>query len=143
MGAVWSVRLDEARTESDQAGSISKNKAIETTTFLVGVLEKNTTVYLHLANSILYPIPVLAIYGLSCRWIGTNTAYTDPELEHHIRVSDTMYVVTREEHLGTVHPAAGSAKLFSSPIYCPKRVLEVVLHVRSFELFTICRESQA
>ena len=96
---------------SDPPRSISKNKAIELIASLAGVFEKNTTVCLHLANDILYPILVLAIYGSSCRWTGTNTAYTIPELEHHIRVSDTKYVITKEEHLETVRAAAGSAEI--------------------------------
>ena len=97
--------------ESDPPRSISKNKAIELIASLAGVFEKNTTVCLHLANDILYPVLVLAIYGSSCRWTGTNTAYTIPELEHHIRVSDTKYVITKEEHLETVRAAAGSAEI--------------------------------
>lgn len=97
--------------ESDPPRSISKNKAIELIASLAGVFEKNTTVCLHLANDILYPVLVLAIYGSSCRWTGTNTAYTIPELAHHIRVSDTKYVITNEEHLKTVRAAAGSAEI--------------------------------
>jgi acyl-CoA synthetase (AMP-forming)/AMP-acid ligase II len=107
--------------ESDPPRSISKGKAVELIASLVGAFEKNTTVCLHLANDILYPILVLAIYGSSCRWTGTNIAYTVPELEHHVRVSDTNYVITREEHLETVRAAAGSAEiiLFTDILFEP------------------------
>ncbi|KAJ5317396.1 hypothetical protein PENANT_c055G05966 [Penicillium antarcticum] len=107
--------------ESDPPRSISKGKAVELIASLVGAFEKNTTVCLHLANDILYPILVLAIYGSSCRWTGTNIAYTVPELEHQVRVSDTKYVITREEHLETVRAAAGSAEiiLFTDILFEP------------------------
>lgn len=97
--------------ESEPRRSITKNKAIELIASLAGAFAENTTVCLHLANDILYPILVLAIYGSSCRWTGTNTAYTVPELDHHFRVSNTKYVITTDDHLETVRAAAGSAEI--------------------------------
>ena len=53
----------------------------------------------------MYPVLVLGIWASSCKWTGTNTAYTSYELEHHFRSSKTMYVVTRSEHLQHVEAA--------------------------------------
>lgn len=56
-------------------------------------------------SQILYPIIVLAILASDCRWTGTNPSYTRTELEHHLRISQTNYVITSREALVTVEPA--------------------------------------
>jgi acyl-coenzyme A synthetase/AMP-(fatty) acid ligase len=53
----------------------------------------------------------LAVIGSSCRWTGTNIAYTVPELKHHIETSDSKYVITSIEHIDTVRSAAGAAEV--------------------------------
>ncbi|KAK5133923.1 hypothetical protein LTR08_007152 [Meristemomyces frigidus] len=82
--------------------SVSKKGAQELVAALAGCFEPDSTVCLHIANDVLYPVLVLAILASNCHWTGTNTAYTAPELEHHFLVSNTKYVVTEPEHLDVV-----------------------------------------
>ncbi|KAI7369169.1 acetyl-CoA synthetase-like protein [Hortaea werneckii] len=134
------VLIDASHSNPPRA--ISKHKATELIASLVGAFEKDTTVCLHLSNDILYPILVLAIYGSSCRWTGTNTSYAIPELEHHIQVSDAKYVITAEEHLDTVRAAAGSAEviLFTDILYERRDESHDSLHgLRT--LHDLCRKS--
>lgn len=102
---------------------MSRKRAMSLIAGLAGAFEKDSTVCLHLSNDILYPILVHAIWASKCRWTGTNTAYTSPELEHHLRISKTRYVVTEEEHLETVRAAVSHSGtkaeiiLFSDILY--------------------------
>lgn len=94
---------------SDTRRWISKERAISLIVQLTGAFVEDSTVCLHLANDITYPILCMAIFASKCRWTGTNTAYTAPELEHHFRVSQTKYVITDKEHLPTVRAAVQSS----------------------------------
>ncbi|KAK4544200.1 hypothetical protein LTR36_004410 [Oleoguttula mirabilis] len=85
--------------------SVSKKKAEELVTALAGAFKPDSTVCLHIPNDVLYPVLVLAILASDCRWTGTNTAYTAPELEHHFRLSETEYIITAPEHLEVVRTA--------------------------------------
>ncbi|KAK5112290.1 hypothetical protein LTR85_011562 [Meristemomyces frigidus] len=88
---------------------VSKRKAHELVGSLAGAFAANSTVCLHIPNDVLYPVLVLAILASNCRWTGTNTAYTAPELEHHFRVSETDYIITLPEHLEVVRGAANAS----------------------------------
>lgn len=90
---------------ADPTRVITKNKALQLVASLNGAFAQDSTVCLHLANDITYPILCLAIWASKCRWTGTNPGYTAPELEHHFRVSKTKYVVTSEDKLDTVRSA--------------------------------------
>ncbi|CZT16520.1 uncharacterized protein RCC_02355 [Ramularia collo-cygni] len=80
------------------ARSLSKNKSLDLVTRLSGSFEPGSTVCLHLQNNILYPILVLAILATGCKWTGTNPACTRSELEDHLRVSRSKYIITSEDH---------------------------------------------
>ena len=94
---------------------------------MTGIFARGTTVCLHLANDVgdanlqiyavptdarqvTYPILVLGILASGCRWTGTNVAYTQHELEHHFRISDTKYVVVSDEHVPVVQAAVAALK---------------------------------
>ncbi|KAK0947750.1 hypothetical protein LTR29_001007 [Friedmanniomyces endolithicus] len=90
---------------ADCSRKLSRRKAYDLVAALAGAFRPDSTVCLHLANDILYPVLVLAILASHSRWTGTNPAYTSSELEHHFRISRTDYVVTATEHLDTVRRA--------------------------------------
>ena len=90
---------------SDPSRFISRRKATDLVASLSGAFESDSTVCLHIPNDILYPIILLAILASRCRWTGTNIAYTQHELVHHFRVSDTKYVITLPEYQKTVEAA--------------------------------------
>ncbi|KAK1808120.1 hypothetical protein LTR12_017527 [Friedmanniomyces endolithicus] len=90
---------------ADCSRKLSRRKAYELVTAIAGAFRPDSTVCLHLANDILYPVLVMAILASHSRWTGTNPAYTSSELEHHFRISRTNYVVTATEHLDTVRRA--------------------------------------
>lgn len=83
--------------------------SLRTARNLVGRLSKlfepGSTVCLHLANDVLYPVLVLAIWSAGCRWTGTNPAYTVWELEHHFSQSQVEYIIAAERQLKTVKEA--------------------------------------
>ena len=96
--------------DADQPSrSITKLKAEELVSRFAGAFEPNCTVCLHLANDVTYPILLLGILASGCRWTGTNPAYTSKELAHHLRASETKYVVTATEHLAVVHEAVAAS----------------------------------
>lgn len=93
----------------DPTRSITKRRAEKLVSSLVGAFEPDTTVCLHLANDVTYPLLVLGILASRCRWTGTNTVYTSHELAHHFRASHTRYVVVDNEQLDTVKTAVGAS----------------------------------
>lgn len=84
---------------------VSRKRAVELVASLAGQFPRNSTVCLHVANDILYPILVLAILASECRWTGTNTAYTVAELVHHLNISRSDIVITARQHLDVVRKA--------------------------------------
>jgi acyl-CoA synthetase (AMP-forming)/AMP-acid ligase II len=92
---------------ANPARSITKTSATSLIASLTGVFKPGSTVVLHLANDITYPILYMAILASGCRWVGTNVAYTACELEHIFKVSKANYVITDHEHLETVRAATG------------------------------------
>jgi acyl-CoA synthetase (AMP-forming)/AMP-acid ligase II len=89
--------------------TINKTRAIELIAGLTDVFQPGSTVVLHLANDITYPILYMAILASGCRWVGTNVAYTACELEHIFRTSKADYVITDQEHLEIVRAATGGS----------------------------------
>ena len=90
---------------SDPCRFISRRTAIDLVAGLAGAFAKQSTVCLHIPNDVLYPVLVLGILASQCQWTGSNPAYTQHELAHHFRTSDTKYVVTLLEHVETVEAA--------------------------------------
>ncbi|KAI6824882.1 acetyl-CoA synthetase-like protein [Hortaea werneckii] len=80
---------------------LTKKQARELVLALAGAFKPGSTVCLHVANDVLYPVLVLAILASGCRWTGTNPAYTAPELSHHFKASETKYIIC-EQHLAQV-----------------------------------------
>lgn len=93
----------------DPSRSITKQQAEELISRLAGVFEAGSTVCLHLANDVTYPILVLGILASRCRWTGTNTVYTSHELAHHFGASHTKYVIVATEHLHTAKTAVAAS----------------------------------
>ncbi|KAK3115977.1 hypothetical protein LTR53_004149 [Teratosphaeriaceae sp. CCFEE 6253] len=98
------ILIDASKPER----TVSRKRAYDMVARLAGKSPPDSTICLHLANDVLYPVLVLAILASRCRWTGTNTAYTATELEHHFRTSETKYVITAGEHLDTVRHAVGA-----------------------------------
>ncbi|EME81873.1 uncharacterized protein MYCFIDRAFT_138967 [Pseudocercospora fijiensis CIRAD86] len=94
---------------ADPSRFITKNKAIELVASLIGAFEPDCTVCLHIGNDILYPILCLAIWANRCRWTGPNISYKAPELEHHIRVSRTKYIIVADDRLETARAAVSGS----------------------------------
>lgn len=102
---------------------MTRSSTVKLVAALAGAFREDSTVCLHLPNDVgncesssnlcrqlthdqvTYPALVLAILASRCRWTGSNTAYTEHELEHHFRISDSRYVVTLPEHFRTVKAA--------------------------------------
>lgn len=90
---------------ADPNRSISKDQAMDLVASLIGAFEPDSTVCLHIANDILYPILFLAILANRCRWTGPNISYKAPELEHHLKLSKTDYIFVSDDRLETVRAA--------------------------------------
>jgi acyl-CoA synthetase (AMP-forming)/AMP-acid ligase II len=88
---------------------ITKAKAIQMIASLAGVFRPDSTVCLHLANDITYPLLFLAILASNARWLGTNIAYTAAELTHIFRTSRTEYVITDAEHYKAARAAVDAS----------------------------------
>lgn len=84
---------------------VSRKRALELVSSLAGQFPHDSTVCLHMANDVLYPILVLAILASRCRWTGTNTTYTVTELVHHLDISGSDVIITAWEHLDVVRTA--------------------------------------
>ncbi|KAF7189968.1 Acyl-CoA ligase M9 [Pseudocercospora fuligena] len=94
---------------ADPSRFITKNKAIELIASLIGAFEPDSTVCLHIGNDILYPILCLAIWANRCRWTGPNISYKAPELEHHIQLSQTKYIIVADDRLETARAAVSGS----------------------------------
>jgi acyl-CoA synthetase (AMP-forming)/AMP-acid ligase II len=95
---------------ADPARYVSRRKATELVARMAGTWQPDTTVCLHLPNDVLYPVIALGIMASAARWTGTNTAYTTHELKHHLQVSKSKYIVTREEHWENVLAAVNEVE---------------------------------
>lgn len=101
--------------------SISANQARTIIRKLVAGLRKwglqpEEAVCLHAFNDIMYPLTVLGIIGAGGIFTGTNPSYTTMELSHHIRTSESKFIITEPEMLEPVLAAAKDCKIPKSNI---------------------------
>ncbi|KAF2773998.1 AMP-dependent synthetase and ligase [Teratosphaeria nubilosa] len=94
---------------TDSRRFVTLKRARNLVSLLAGQFKENSTVCLHLANDITYPILTLAILASSSRWTGTNPAYTAPELRHHLQTSEADYIITASEHLDVAQQAVNQS----------------------------------
>ncbi|KXT11803.1 hypothetical protein AC579_6080 [Pseudocercospora musae] len=88
--------------------TLSRARATSLVSRLAGSFPEDSTVCIHLANDILYPVLVLSILASGCCYTSSHITYTQPELEHHLRKSEAKYIVTSSDHLRVVVPAVNS-----------------------------------
>ncbi|CAG8933613.1 unnamed protein product [Penicillium salamii] len=69
-------------------------------------LQKGDCVLIHSFNDINYSMLVLAIIGAGGIFTGSNPSYTSHELAHHINASQTKFLISEPEILGSLHHAA-------------------------------------
>ncbi|KAJ5483836.1 Phenylacetyl-CoA ligase epaB [Penicillium diatomitis] len=69
-------------------------------------LRRGDCVLIHSFNDINYSILVLAIIGAGGVFTGSNPGYTHAELAHHIRASDTKFLITEPEIMTPLLAAA-------------------------------------
>lgn len=92
----------------DPRRALSKNAAQKLVQSLTGAFAPGSTVCMHLANDITYPVVTLAILASGAIWTGTNPAYKAMEMEHHFRTSLAKYVITAEDNLEVVSNAVAA-----------------------------------
>ncbi|EWC46274.1 hypothetical protein DRE_04445 [Drechslerella stenobrocha 248] len=63
-------------------------------------------VCIHSFNDILYPVLFLAIVGAGGVFVGTNPGHTVFELEHHLRISHTKFIITQSSLMKNIGQAA-------------------------------------
>ena len=73
-------------------------------------------VCIHSFNDIEYIILTLAIIGTGGVWAGTNPAYTQLELTHHLKTTASKFVISEPELLPQIVPAAKSLGIPESKI---------------------------
>lgn len=56
----------------------------------------------------MYPLLFLGIVGSGGRFTGSNTAYKEKELERHLGLSQSKFVITAPQHLAVVRRAAAA-----------------------------------
>ncbi|KAJ5121722.1 hypothetical protein N7476_005192 [Penicillium atrosanguineum] len=95
----------------DQSRSISCNQARKLIRLLISGLRasgfrKGDCVLIHSFNDINYSILVLAIIGAGGVFTGSNPAYTPNELAHHIKASESKFLISEPEILKPLLDAA-------------------------------------
>ncbi|KAF3915805.1 S-dihydroxybenzoyltransferase [Orbilia brochopaga] len=90
---------------------ITTNQAKSMVRSLIGGLRSigvkpGDSVCVHSFNDILYPIVALAIIGVGARFVGTNPGYTVFELNHHLKMSQTNFVISQPSLMQTIAEAA-------------------------------------
>ncbi|KAK6529120.1 hypothetical protein TWF694_004335 [Orbilia ellipsospora] len=91
---------------------------------------------IHSFNDILYPIVFLAIIGIGGRFVGTNPGYTVFELDHHLRISHSKFVIAQPSLMGNLKVAAELVGIDSSNIIAfdtPGQVIQEGDEFRSFK----------
>ena len=73
-------------------------------------------VCLHAFNDIMYPVLALAIIGAGGVFAGTNPSYKSFELVHHMRTSQTKFIITEPEMLEAVIAATQECDIAKSNI---------------------------
>ncbi|KAJ5219454.1 uncharacterized protein N7498_001553 [Penicillium cinerascens] len=95
----------------DQSRSISCNQARKLIRLLIAGLRASglrsgDCVLIHSFNDINYSILVLAIIGAGGVFTGSNPAYTPNELAHHIKASESKFIISEPEILKSLLGAA-------------------------------------
>ncbi|RMJ23667.1 AMP-binding enzyme [Aspergillus sp. HF37] len=72
-------------------------------------LRKGDCALIHSFNDINYSMLVLAIIGAGGIFTGSNPSYTPAELTHHIKASQSKFLFTEPEIMGSLLQAAGQA----------------------------------
>ena len=113
------IYIDSAKPER----TISANQARIIVRKLVAGLRKwgvrpgqKDVVCLHAFNDIMYPMLFLGIIAAGGIFAGTNPSYTSFEMAHHMRTSETKFVITEPEMLEPVLAAAKDCKIAKSNI---------------------------
>lgn len=71
-------------------------------------VQKGDCICLHSFNDIFYPIIVLGIIGSGAIYTGTNPAYTEYELSHHIKTAKVKFIISEPEILWPLANAASA-----------------------------------
>ncbi|CAG7939539.1 unnamed protein product [Penicillium olsonii] len=74
-------------------------------------LQQGDCVLIHSFNDINYSILVLAIIGAGGVFTGSNPSYTPHELAHHIKASETKFLITEPEILDSIVQAGKQTKI--------------------------------
>ena len=74
-------------------------------------LELGFTVCCHSFNMIYTPVLFYSVIGAGGRFTGTNPAYTVSEIAHHLRATQTDYIVTTASEFERVSAAAAECSL--------------------------------
>ncbi|KAJ6263421.1 S-dihydroxybenzoyltransferase [Drechslerella dactyloides] len=64
------------------------------------------SVCIHSFNDILYPIAALAVVGIGARFVGTNPGHTVFEMEHHLKISHSKFMIIQPSLIKHVAQAA-------------------------------------
>ena len=73
-------------------------------------------VCLHAFNDIMYPMLILGIIAAGAIFTGTNPSYTSFEMTHHMRTSDTKFIITEPEMFASVLEATKDCDIPESRI---------------------------
>ncbi|KPI34916.1 4-coumarate--CoA ligase-like 7 [Cyphellophora attinorum] len=106
-------------TETSRSHSFSQAKTL-IQRYIAGLkargVKKGDCVLLHSFNDIDYPLLALAIIGSGAIFAGSNPTYTAFELEHHMKVTATTWIIPESETLPTVLKAAKTTGIPNSHI---------------------------
>ncbi|KAF3903384.1 S-dihydroxybenzoyltransferase [Dactylellina cionopaga] len=87
-------------------------------------------------NDIMYPVMFLAIIGAGGRFVGTNPGHTILELDHHLRISHTKYIIAQPSLMGNIKQAAAQIGIDSKNIIAfdtEGQVLKIEDGIRSYK----------
>ncbi|KAK5162924.1 uncharacterized protein LTR77_011085 [Saxophila tyrrhenica] len=90
---------------ADPERALTRGRVTDLVGSLAGAFEPEVAVCLHLPNDVLYPVLMLSIWANGGMWTGSNIAYTEHELRHHLLMSGTCRIITMPEQLPTVAAA--------------------------------------
>ncbi|KAF3927120.1 S-dihydroxybenzoyltransferase [Arthrobotrys entomopaga] len=102
-------------------------------------------VCIHSFNDIFYPIIFLAIIGVGGIFVGTNPGYTVFELNHHLRISHSKFVIAQPGLMGNLKVAAELVGIDASNIIAfdtPGQTIHEGDGLRSFKELLGCGEHE-
>lgn len=85
--------------------------------FCAAGVQRGDCVCIHAFNDILYPIIVLGIIGTGAIYAGTNPAYTEYEVSHHIKTAKVKFLISEPEILPSLAKAASASGIPSERIW--------------------------